>query len=309
MATKANKTHTIKVCQIEKNPILALGMTDKDVERYGRVAKAYGNVAPAIVGQGLNGYRILAGQAVLTACVQNGIKEIPAIVAETAGDTEQMKLSLLLSTVREEGGALAEGTLIETLTTQHGVTRRELMSLLGKSKSWISKRQSLAMKLTDDVKDMVRGGSISARTAEEIAKLPQGAQVPFACKAVTDGLSKTHAERLVSLYMAEDAGEALREAILTTPLTVLDAAADSRVSRHKEKRGPAERIAGTAGFIIRMACELKGLIATADNEIIIALTQDLGALRSALVDLHTTLELRITFPRGNFERGIYGDRH
>jgi hypothetical protein len=118
-----------------------------------------------------------------------------------------------------------------------------------------------------------------------------------------DGLNKSHAEKLVGMYTAEDAGEALREAILTTPMTVLDAAADRQVSRHKEKRGLAERIVGTAKFIIRLACELKVLIATADSRDIGVLTQDLNILCDALADLHTTLGLYTVVSPGKPEGG------
>jgi len=303
MASKMNRACTLKVGEIEKDPILALGMSEKDIEKYGRVAKAYGNVAPAIVGQSGNAYRILAGQARLEACARNGIREIPAIVAETGGEVERLKLALLLSTVREEGGPLSEGALIDALTTRHGVSRRELMALLKKSKSWVSKRHSLALKLSEDVKGMVRDGSICARTAEEIAKLPNDVQIPFASKVVMDGLSKTNAERLVSMYVAEDAGDALRESILATPLAVLDAADDIRVHRQKEKRGLAERIASTARFLIRMACELKGLLATTDSQETAAASPDLSALRDALVDLHTILGLHAGVSPGKPQGG------
>jgi len=54
MASMKNKACTLKVGQIEKNPILALGTGEKDVEKYERVTKVYGNVLPAIVGQSGN---------------------------------------------------------------------------------------------------------------------------------------------------------------------------------------------------------------------------------------------------------------
>jgi ParB-like chromosome segregation protein Spo0J len=115
MTSKKNKACTLKVGQIEKNPILALGTNEKDVEKYERVTKVYGNVAPAIVGQSGNAYRILAGQARLEACAHNGIQEMPVIVAEINSEDEQMKLALLLSTVREEGGPLSEGAFINAI--------------------------------------------------------------------------------------------------------------------------------------------------------------------------------------------------
>ena len=109
MASKKNKVCTLKVGEIEKNPILALSISEKDVEKHGRVTKTYGSVTSAIVGQSGNAYRILSGQTGLEACVHNGIQDMPVIVTEISDEAEQMKLALLLSTVRQEGGALSEG--------------------------------------------------------------------------------------------------------------------------------------------------------------------------------------------------------
>lgn len=291
MTSKKNKACTLKVGQIEKSPILALGTNEKDIEKYERITKVYGNVAPAIVGQSGNAYRILAGQARLEACAHNGIQEMPVIVAEINSEDEQMKLALLLSTVREEGGSLSEGAFIDALITQYGVTRRELMVLLKKSKSWISKRQSMALKLSEEVKGMVKDGTICARTAEEIAKLPREVQVPFACKVGRDGLNKTNVGRLVNLYTQEDAGDALREAILQNPLSVLDAdVATTRVPRQKGKRGIAERISGGTGFLIQLACELKGVLAIADVQDLNMVREDLRSLRAAIADLCVVLD-------------------
>ena len=302
MTPKKNKACTLSVGQIEKNPILALGISEKDVKTYERVAKAYGNVAPAIVGQNGNAYRILAGQARLEACTQQGIREMPAIVAELSGEKDQMKLALLLSTVREEGGALSEGAFIDALVTCHGVPRRELMTLLKKSKSWLSKRQALALKLSEEVKEMVRGGVLCARTAEEIAKLPSDVQFPFACTAARDGLNKTNVGVLVALYRREDVGKALRETILNNPLTVLDTAAAEKVSRHKEKRGLPERIASAAGFLIRLADELCCLLAISDTQSLSMASGELNRLHTAMADLKTVLDRWRCFP-GETTRG------
>jgi len=291
MTSIKNKACTLKVGQIEKNPILALSTNGRDVEKYERVTKTYGNVTPAIVGQSGNAYRVLAGQAGLEACAHSGIREMPAIVAEVSGEAEQMKLALLLSTIREEGGPLGEGAFIDALVTCHGVTRRELMALLKKSKSWISKRQSLALRLSEDVKGMVKDGVICARTAEEIAKLPGDVQFTFANNVARDGLSKTSAGQLISLYIREETDSAVRAAILESPLAVMDTLPVGFAARQKEKRGLAERIAGNAGFIFRLVYELKSLLAKADAQELAAVNSCLKDLRASMDDLKTVIDV------------------
>jgi len=293
MPENRNEARTLQVGLIEKNPFLALSTNEKEVERYEWVAKVYGNVAPAVVGRDGNAYRILSGQAGLEACAQIGIKEMPVVVAQVMGEAEQMKLALLLTTLREGGGPLSEGAFIDALIMQHGVTRREIMGLLKKSKSWVSKRQSLATRLSQSVKELVKGGVICARTAEEVARLPEEVQFAFASVIVRDGLSKTDAGRLAGLYVREESGTAVREAILETPLSVLDACPVGAVARRVDKRGLAERLAGSAGFLIRMAHELKGLLAKADPQSLEMVCPHLRKLRVALVDLKTVVDMTL----------------
>jgi len=289
MTPKKNTARTLRVGQIEKNPILALGAREKDVEKYARVARAYGNVAPVIVAQSGSAYRMLAGQAKLEACARHGIREIPVAIAEISDEAEQMKLALLLSTVREDGCPLSEGAFIDALITRHGATRRELMGLLKKSKSWLSKRQSLMSRLSESVKGMVKDGLICARTAEEIARMPGDSQAAFADTVVRDGLNKTNVGQLVGLYMREDTDSALRQTILNTPLTALDACPAGTVGRRREKRGMAERIADSARFLIRMTGEIKGLLARADAESIAMASDHLCELHLVVADLDATL--------------------
>jgi len=289
MTLKTNTACTLKVGQIEKNPILALGISEKDIEKYARVTNAYGNVSPVIVGQSSNAYRILGGQAKLEACARHGIREIPVSIAEISDEAEQMKLALLLSTVREDGCPLSEGAFIDALVTHHGVTRRELMKLLKKSKSWMSKRQSLTSRLSESVKAMVRDGLVCARTAEEIARMPGDSQAAFADAIVRDGLNKTNVGQLVGLYMREDTDSALREMILNTPLAALDACPAGTAGRRREKRGMAERIADSARFLIRMTGEIKGLLARADAESITMASDHLCELHLAVADLDAAL--------------------
>jgi len=313
MTSKKNKACTLKVGEIEKNPILALSTSEEEVEKYTRVTKTYGNVAPVIVGQNGKNYRLLTGQARLEACARNMIKELPVIVADTDNEAEQMKLALLLSTVQEEGGPLSEGAFIDALITDHGVARRDLMDLLNKSKSWISKRQSLAAKLSDVVKGMVKDGTVCARSAEEIAKLPEVLQVTFASNVVRDGLSKTNVEQLVSLFIREKDSPALRKTILETPLAALEICNTKTTSQRKKKkkgRSEAERIVSNASFLIRLVYELKGLLATVKNQSLNLVKADLNELHIALADLQIALNMKInSVSPGELKEGELNDRN
>ena len=87
---------------------------------------------------------------------------------QPAGEAEQMKLSLMLSAARERGCALSEGDLVAKLVGAHGQTLRGLSELTGRSKAWLSRRQTMARSLEAPVREMVAHGAVCARAAEGI---------------------------------------------------------------------------------------------------------------------------------------------
>jgi ParB family chromosome partitioning protein len=293
MESKKNRTGMVKVGQVKKSPILALGTLPTDVRGYEKAVAAYGNVTPIIVSETGGTYQILSGQARYTACTQKGCHEVPAIITRINDEAEQMKLSLLLSTIREMGGALSEAELIHMLTTRYGITNRELTKLLGKSKAWVSKRLLLATNLHDGVKAMVTDGLICARTAEEIAKLPEDVQTKFAGSIARDELNKTEVTQLVKLYRGENASAQCREAIINAPLTVLPTlqslSNSGRKSNRKDKRSDSERLAGTARYLIRLHEELKTLIATANSTVLMVASSHFKNLRESMAQLDILL--------------------
>jgi len=220
LSKKKNAVCTVGVRQIEKNPDLSIGAPQKDIAKYEKIVTAYGNVVPVTVAEGGGMYRLLDGHARMEACARVGINEIPVVVAKPGADVDNIKLSLMLCASREQGSPISEGAMIEKLTKDHGHTLRELSKLIGRSKSWLSKRQTMARNLSGELKEMILSGAVCARTAEEIAKLPQGEQTVFATNVVKDGLTKDEVHRLVRQYRAPGATHGLRRTIIESPATM-----------------------------------------------------------------------------------------
>ena len=292
MKPKKSTACILKVRHMERNPILALGTSENDVQKYERLASFFGSVSPCVVARSEKGYRVLSGQAKLDALDRNGMKEIPAIVAETGEETEQMKLSLMLSTIREEGGAISEGIFIDRLISS-GVQRRELIKLLGKSKSWLSKRQALATNLAEAVKGMVADGCLCPRSTEEIAKLPPEMQTQFAANVVRDQLSKTNVEQLVRLFRDRDTSEIRCQMILEDPLTALP----KTLTKTRRSKGPLQteqRLISAVRYAIRQMNEIKGLVLAADKETLGKALPKLDALSAAIADISTVIRIRVS---------------
>jgi ParB/RepB/Spo0J family partition protein len=221
LSAKKNAVCTIGIRQIEKSVDLVIGVPRKDIDKYEKVVSAYGNVAPAIVAASGDMYSLIDGHARLEAYARAGINDIPAVIARTDSEAEQLKLSLLLSASREQGGAMSEGAIIEKLIKGHGYTLGEISRIVGRSKAWLSKRQTMARNLSPPIKDMIIKGAVCTRTAEEISKLPREEQVTFATNVVREALNKDDVSRLVKLYRSPEATLELCRAVIESPVEAL----------------------------------------------------------------------------------------
>ena len=296
MPTQMNEACTLKIRQIVKNPALELGVSQKEVVQYKKVAAAYGNVAPVVVSAPENnGCLILAGSARLEACAQTGIKEIPAVMVQAADEAGRLKLALMLSSIHDGAGALSEGALISLLINEHGVAPRELVKLLGKSKAWVSKRMALDQNLTASVKAMVREGAICPRSAEEIAKLPGCVQTEFTVNAIDSGLNKTEISQLVARYRNASSDE-VRMEIIKTPLEAL-----SKIGERVRKKpadaglnGPGRRLAGSANYASQMVLKVVNMAVNANDETLRESGLQLSRLRDIAEEAGITLNRLIS---------------
>lgn len=277
-----NDVCTLKMRQIVKNPSLTLGMSPKDVSKYKKIAATYGNVAPVIVAAQKNGeYLILEGSARLEACAQTGIKEIPAVMTQAANEVEQLKLSLMLSAIHDEKGALSEGALISQLINEYGIAPRELVNLLGKSKAWVSKRMSLAQNLIDSVKGMVTDGTLCPRSAEEVAKLPGGVQGEFAANIVNCGLNKSEIGQLVQRYKNAKSDDARTE-VIKKPLEALSKSTGRMKKKQLESaglNGSGRQLGSSANYAAQMILKAVNMAENANEEMLRTAEPQLNRLR------------------------------
>ena len=284
MSNKKNAACTVSVRQIEKNIDLALGAPQKDIAKYERVVSAFGNVVPVTVVADSGMYKLVDGRARIEACARGGVIDIPVVVAQAADVVDQTKLSLLLSATREQGCPLSEGALIEKLVSEYGCTLGELTKFTGRSKSWLSKRQTTVRSLVPPLKEMILDGTICHRSAEEIAKLPPDEQVIFAAKASRDGLNKDDVCTLIRLYRSPDATLELCRIIIESPSDALSMCARGKSSR-KQRGGKSDesRISSAAHMAINLLEEIAGMLVKLDASTLLAAQGSLLKLRQKMM--------------------------
>jgi ParB/RepB/Spo0J family partition protein len=117
---------------------------------------------------------------------------------------------------------LEEAMVIRTLCREHGLDQAQVAELLGRHKSWVSRRLSLVERLSADVQDDVRAGLVSITVAREVVRLPRGNQGVVTAAIHQHGLTTRDAAALVGLFeRAAGAGE--QRYLLEYPREVLAA--------------------------------------------------------------------------------------
>lgn len=137
---------------------------------------------------------------------------------------------------------LEEAWLVRALHREDALTQPQIGRLLGRHKSWVSRRLLLAEGLDEAVQADVRLGLVAASTATAVARLPRCNQLAAAEAVMRRGLTKHQTERLITEVLARPAAErelALCESAERFPL-LGDGPATGR--RHGSELTPAQSL-------------------------------------------------------------------
>ena len=88
---------------------------------------------------------------------------------------------------------------MQALVREDGLSQVEVAELLGRHKSWVCRRLALLEKLVDEVRQDLRLGLVSARTARELVSLPTGNQSRVLRLIQAEGLSSVEVRGVVEL--------------------------------------------------------------------------------------------------------------
>jgi len=241
MGKNAINVEEIEVASVRRNKILAMAADRTTVEQCKKAMDKYGALTLPVVGMLRDGSRvILSGECEFAAIKENGVQRMAAAMAEVPeDDAGGAKLSLLLSSIKKGPGALCEGMLLRD-ALESGATRLEIGKMLGRSSSWLSNRLALATRLDGGVREMLSSGLLDARSAQEIARLPNEMQYSLAKIIVQEGLPKSAVDKLVAGYNADGCPDEVKEQIKNNPRMALARITDGRraVELPEPQKGP-----------------------------------------------------------------------
>jgi len=233
-------------------PLAGLRLCDASVQReLERSLTHRGQLSPVAVYRSGSGLGLIDGYKRLRAARALGWQELRAEVH--AVDEVGAKLLLWQSNVRGGLSDLEQAWLVRALYREEGLSQPEIGRLLGRHKSWVSRRVMLAEGLDEAVSGWVRLGLVSATAARELARLPRGNQAAVGQVVSQRGLTSRQVAQLVErLLGAPDEASYQRELE-----QVGQSPAPSSVPRRSAAgRTPGEWLVADAASVTRLCARL-----------------------------------------------------
>lgn len=137
--------------------------------------RKYGQISPVVCVKGQGGYELIDGFKRLRACRRLNQGTLRAKTMEVSGRVCKAAVIQLNHSGRSIN-EMEEALVLQSLHREDGLTQVEIAALLGRDKSWVSRRISLMERLSEEVQEDIRLGLISVITGRELAKLPRGNQ-------------------------------------------------------------------------------------------------------------------------------------
>ena len=202
----------------QQDRLLALDSLDERLQRYRLIQpklerqmtqslKDYGQVSPIIV-------CLLEGETVLVdgfkrlraARALKGFNHLSARLLEV--DEQAAKAALFnLNRVVGRPVELEEAWIIFALVREDGLQQTEVAAMIGRHKSWVSRRLALIEQLCDEARESLRLGLLTPTQARHLTRLPRGNQLAAMQSATQHALTSRELSDVVDLLSASSTSE------------------------------------------------------------------------------------------------------
>ena len=181
--------------------------------------RKYGQISPVVCVRTEEGYELIDGFKRLRACrslSQMTLKARTMEVSARVCKAAMIQLNWWGRSINE----MEEALVLQSLHREDGLTQAEIGVLVGRDKSWVSRRIALIERLSEDVQEDIRLGLISVVTGRELAKLPRGKQKETADAILKRRYSTREAAKLIGHLVCRPRWE--YSAILAGPWEVVE---------------------------------------------------------------------------------------
>lgn len=168
-------------------------------EAVGESMRRFGQLIPVVAVERSGALAMVDGFKRLQAARKIGLSSLDV---RSLPLSEQAAVAAVYSLNRHGCGMtdMEEALVVRALCREHGLAQVEVGELLGRHKSWVSRRLMLIERLSAQVQNDVRVGLVSVTTARDIARLPRGNQSEVAVTVHRHGLTSREASLLVTLF-------------------------------------------------------------------------------------------------------------
>lgn len=137
-----------------------------------RSLRLYGQMSPVVCATTEAGIELLDGFKRLRASRRLERPRINTVLLDTterACKASMIQLNRVASTISD----LEEALILQSLHRVDGLSQVEIATMLGRDKSWVSRRIMLSERMSDEVRQHVELGLIPISVARELARLPR----------------------------------------------------------------------------------------------------------------------------------------
>ena len=163
--------------------------------------RKYGQISPVVCVKGKDGYELIDGFKRLRACRSLNQTTLRVKTMEVSGRVCKAAIIQLNQSGRSIN-EMEEALVLQSLHREDGLTQIEIAALLGRDKSWVSRRISLIERLSEEVQEDIRLGLISVITGRELAKLPRGNQKEAADAILKRRYTTREAAKLIGYLLS-----------------------------------------------------------------------------------------------------------
>jgi ParB/RepB/Spo0J family partition protein len=181
--------------------------------------RKYGQISPVVCVQGEGGLELIDGFKRLRAFRRLNQATVKARMMEANGRVCKAAM-IQLNQAGRSINEMEEALVLQSLHREDGLTQVEIAALVGRDKSWVSRRISLLERLSEEVQEDLRLGLLSVITGRELAKLPRGNQKEAAQTILKRHYTTREAAKLIGYLLSRPRWESA--AILARPWEVVE---------------------------------------------------------------------------------------
>jgi ParB/RepB/Spo0J family partition protein len=179
----------------------------------------YGQMTPVVCVKAENGYELIDGFKRLRVFRRLNRLTLKAKTMEISARACKAAI-IQLNHAGQSINEMEEALVIQSLHREDSLQQTEIAVLLGRHKSWVSRRISLIERLSEEVQEDIRLGLISVVAGRELAKLPRGNQKAAADAVLKNRFSTRETAELITYLLSRPRWE--HQTLLSAPWEIIE---------------------------------------------------------------------------------------